>query len=212
MRKALVSLFAVAFAGACLAPTLPAQQSAVGAPGILQSGEAPEGKTLILYYSRSGNTQAACEALGKALNAELRQIKDRNSRDGGLGIIGAMLKINLGMQTDTEPEKIDVSAYENIIVSAPVWASKPGLAMKTFIENNRFDGKNVILFMTSDSFMEEKYQEKHRQLVRDSGGRVVGYFQVQACDIVDKKKVPRTKEKIVEETLKLVPQIQTTMR
>jgi flavodoxin len=172
---------------------------------------AQDGKPLIVYYSRSGNTRAACEALGKALNADIREIKDRNSRDGGLGIIGAMLKINLGMQTDTEPEKIDFSPYKTIIVSAPVWASKPGLAMKTFIENNRFDGKSVIVFMTSDSFMEEKYQEKHRQLVRNSGGTVAGYFQVQACDMVDKEKVPRTKETIVAETLKLVPDMQKAL-
>ena len=36
---------------------------------------------------------------------------------------------------------------------------------------------------------------------------MVGHFQVQAMDLVDDEKVSRTKEKIVEETLKLVPAI-----
>lgn len=168
-------------------------------------------KTLILYYSRSGNTKAACEAMGKALNVELREIQDRNSRDGSLGIIGAMLKINLGMQTDTDPEKIDFGPYKTIIVSAPVWASQPGLAMKTFIQNNRFDGKNIIVFITSDSFIEEKYQAKHKALLAESGGNVIDYFQVQATDFVNKEKVPRSKEKISEEALKLVPGIQRAL-
>jgi flavodoxin len=170
-----------------------------------------QGKALLLYYSRSGNTRAACEVLAKELNLELREIKDRNSRDSGLGIIGAMLKINLGMQTDTDPAKIDFGPYSTIIVAAPVWASKPGLAMKSFIENNRFDGKKVIIFITSDSFIEDKYQEKHRQLVQDSGGTVSGYFQVQAADLVNNEKKPRSKDKIVEEALKLAPRFRLAL-
>ncbi len=194
----------------CLPFVLAVSFFLAGASYALAGAEA-SGKILLLYYSKTGNTKAACEALGKALNADIREIKDRNSRDSGPGIIGAMLKINLGMQTDTDPEKIDFSPYKNIIVAAPVWASKLGLAMKTFIENNRFDGKDVIIFITADSFIDEKYQEKHRQLVKDSGGTVLGNFQVQATDLVNKEKVPRTKEKIVEEALKFVPQMQKSL-
>jgi flavodoxin len=197
MKKPSVLFFTIAFVFVSFAITC-AQESAPG-------------KTLIVYYSRTGNTKAACEALGKALNVELREIKDRNSRDGSLGIIGAMLKINLGLQTDTDPEKMDFSPYKNIVVAAPVWAAQPGLAMKTFIENNRFDGKNVIFFITADSFIEETYQAKHKGLLAKSGGNTNGYFQVQATDLVNKEKVPRTKEKIVEETLKLVPGMQKAL-
>ncbi|MBN2106850.1 MAG: flavodoxin family protein [Deltaproteobacteria bacterium] len=198
MKKILAMILLILFlAAACILPAF--------------AQEAPAGKTLIVYYSRSGTTKAACEVLGKALNVDLREIKDRNNREGGLGIIGAMLKINLGVQTDTDPEKVDFGPYKNIVVSAPVWASQPGLAMKTFIENNRFDGKNVVIFITSDSFIEEKYQEKHRQLVKDSGGTVAGYFQVQATDPVNGEKVPRSKDKIMQETLKLVPGLQKAL-
>jgi len=95
-----------------------------------------------------------------------------------------------------------------IIISAPIWAAKFGLAMRTFVETNRFDGKQVIVFITSDSFIEDKYQEKHRQLVTESGGTMAGYFQVQATDLVNGEKVPRSKDKIVQETMKLVPNMQ----
>jgi len=75
------------------------------------------------------------------------------------------------------------------------------------VERNSFQGKNVIIFITADSFVEENYQQKHTALIEESGGRVAGHFQVQAMDLVDDEKVSRTKEKIVEETLKLVPAI-----
>jgi len=170
--------------------------------------DAASGKTLILYYSKTGNTKAACEALQKALGADIQEIKDLNRRDTTFGAIGGMLKTLLGLHTAIEPKTVDLTPYTTVIVSAPVWAAKFGLAMRTFIETNRFDGKHVIIFITSDSFIENTYQEKHRQLVKASGGAVAGYFQVQATDLVNKEKVVRPKEKIVAETLKLVPDMQ----
>lgn len=60
-------------------------------------------KTLILYYSRSGNTRAACEALQKELGADMIEIKDRNSRAPGFGIVAGMIKTILNLKTDTDP-------------------------------------------------------------------------------------------------------------
>jgi flavodoxin len=173
--------------------------------------ESSPGKILILYYSRTGNTQAACEVLQKELGADIQEIKDLNSRDTKFGMIAGMLKTIMGMQTDIEPEFVDVESYDTLIISAPIWASKFGLAMRTFVERSNFEGKRVIIFITADSFVEEKYQQKHTALITESGGKVVGHFQVQAMDLVDDEKVARTKEVIVEETLKLVPDIKACM-
>lgn len=182
--------------GLALAGTMPAQ-AADGSPG----------KTLILYYSKTGNTRAACEALQKELGADIREIKDLNSRDTKLGAIAGMLKTLLGMHTDIDPQSVDLSPYATVIIAAPIWAAKFGLAMRTYVETNRFDNKNIIIFITADVFIEEKYQEKHKALVKQSGGNVIGYFQTQAADLVNKEKIPRTKEKIVAETLMFVPEI-----
>jgi len=165
------------------------------------------GKALILYYSHTGNTKAACEALQKELGADIQEIRDLKSRDSGLSMVGAMLKTILGMQTDIEPETVDLAPYDTIIVSAPIWAAKFGLAMRTFVERNSFEGKKVVIFITADAFVEEKYQDKHRALVEESGGTVAGHFQVHATDEVDGEKVPRSQVKMVEETLKLVPAV-----
>lgn len=166
------------------------------------------GKTLILYYSKTGNTKAACEALSRELGADIKEIKDLNSRDTKFGAIGGMLKTLLNMHTDIDPKTVDLAPYTTVIISAPIWAAKFGLAMRTFVETNRFDGKNVIIFITADGFIEEKYQEKHKTLVKESGGKVIGYFQTQATDMVDGNKVPRTKERIVEDVRKSFPEVQ----
>lgn len=177
-------------------------------PGVCS---ADSGKCLILYYSRSGNTKAACEVLQKELGADIQEIKDLNSRNG-FGMFTGMLKTFMGMQTKIEPATVDFAPYDRIIISAPIWAGKFGLAMRTFVERSSFAEKDVIIFITADSFIEEKYQRKHAALVEASDGKVAGYFQVQAADLVDGKKVPRTQEKIVEETLKLVPDIKACIQ
>jgi flavodoxin len=169
--------------------------------------ETSSDKTLMLYYSRTGNTKAACEALQKKLGADMQEIRDLNGRDSKFGMISGMLKTIIGMQTDIEPETVDFDPYDTLIISAPIWASKFGLAMRTFVERSSFEGKQIIIFITADSFVEKKYQDKHKALVEKSGGSVIGHFQVQAMDIVNDEKMPRTKEKIIEQTLKLAPAI-----
>ena len=195
-RTAAAVIIALCFAvsgGLCIA----AEQSAPG-------------KTLILYYSKTGNTRAACEALQKEIDADIQEIKDLNSRKGFWAATG-MLKIFMGMQTDIEPETVDFGSYDTLVIAAPIWAAQFGLAMRTFVQRSDFDGKRVVIFITADSFIEEKYQDKHKALVEKSGGTVIGHFQIQAADTVDGEKVPRTKEKIVEDTLKLVPAIKACM-
>lgn len=165
-------------------------------------------KALILYYSKTGNTRAACEALQKALGADITEIKDLNDRHSKLGGIAGMLITILGWHTDIEPEHVDMSSYSLVILASPIWAAKVAPAMRTFIDTNRFDERKVAIFTTSDSFLEEKYQVKIRNLVKEVGGDVMGYFQVQAQVDVGGEKVPRSKEQIVQDAIKLVPEIQ----
>ena len=81
------------------------------------------------------------------------------------------------------------------------------MAIRTLIKKNRFDGKKVAVFVTSDSGIEKKYQENCTRLVRDAGGDVVGYFQVQAMEDKGSEEIKRTKEQIEKDAVKLAPEI-----
>jgi len=67
------------------------------------SEEGINGKTLILYYSLTGNTKAGCEALQKELGASIVEIKDLKKRSGKWGffktaigsLVGKHTKLNL---------------------------------------------------------------------------------------------------------------------
>ena len=164
-------------------------------------------KTLILYYSLTGNTRAGCEALQKKLDATILEIKDLRKRSGKWGFFKTAFGSLFGRHTKIEPEKIDFTGYQNIILGSPIWTGKLSMAIRTVIDRNSFDGKKVLLYTTTNAYEKEKYKEKARKLVRKAGGNVVGYYQILAKEKVNGKKIDRTKEQIIEDTLYLVPEI-----
>ncbi len=102
-------------------------------------------KTLIVYYSRTGNTKTACEALQKELGCDIIEIRDLKNREGRWGYFTAALGSIFGTHTEIDPAASRPCAIcAAIIVGSPVWAGKPAAAIRTFIAKNRFDGKKSL--------------------------------------------------------------------
>ena len=171
------------------------------------SEEGMQGKTLILYYSLTGNTRAGCEVLQAELGADMIEIKDLRKRDGKWGFFKTAIGSLVGKHTRIEPEKVDITKYHNIILGSPIWTGRLSMAIRTLIDRNRFDWRKVIIYTTTNALEKEKYQEKSRNLVRKQGGNVVGYYQILAKEEVNGKKTDRTKEQIAEDSRAIVPEI-----
>ena len=165
------------------------------------------GKVLILYSSLTGNTKACCEALQGELQADIMEIKDVKDRSGKWGFFKTAIGSLFGSHTKIEPENPDLSSYSSIIIGSPIWTGKLSMATRTLIDKNSFAGKKVIIFTTTNAFEKEKYKEKSKDLVRNAGGDVVGYYQVVAQEEVDGEKVDRGIERMLEDTLTFVPEI-----
>jgi len=179
----------------------------INIPTASYAQESSAGKILILYYSRTGNTRMTCEALQKELNAQLIEVKDLTDRSGSWGGLTGMLNTLFNMETGIEPEHPDLSSCSNIILASPLWAGKLAPAIRTLIARNKFENKKVIIFTTGNAILDEANQEKNKALVKASGGQVVGYLQVAVQEKVNDKKVDRPKDKVLEDTVKLVPEI-----
>ena len=171
------------------------------------SQENPENKTLILYYSRTGNTKLCCEALQKELGADMIEIKDLKNRSGGWGFFTGAVGSMFDVHTDIDPVKPDLSLYKNIIIASPIWTGTLSTAIRTLIDKNQFDGKKVLLFTTTNAAEKEKYIEKGKARVAQRGAQVAGYCQVVVKKEVAGKKVDRPKQELIEDALKFVPEI-----
>ncbi len=164
-------------------------------------------KTLILYYSRTGNTKLACEALAQELSADLLEIKDGADRSGGWGFFTGAMSAVFNMQTSIQPEHPNLAPYSRIILAAPIWSGRLATATRTLIAKNRFDGKKVGLFTTTNALEKESNRDKGKATVAEAGGIAVGYWQVAVREKIDGKKIEKKPGQIVKETLALVPDI-----
>jgi flavodoxin len=171
------------------------------------SQEQSMNKPLILYYSRTGNTRLCCEVLQKALGADLLEIKDCKSRSGGWGFFTGAIGSMFNVHTAIDPLHPDLSRYRNIIIAAPIWTGTLATAIRTLIDKNRWDGKNVVLFTTTNAAEKEKYIQKSRDRAAKAGARVLGYYQVVVKKEVNGKRVDRPQQELIDATNGFVPEI-----
>lgn len=123
------------------------------------SAEGTEGKTLVVYFSATGNTERVAEMIAEATGSDLFELEpadpytdedlnynDDNSRVSQEHADESLRNVELVAAT---VEGFD--EYENIFVGYPVWWGIATWPVNTFIEANDFTGKTVIPFCTSAS-------------------------------------------------------------
>lgn len=166
----------------------------------VRATERTKNKSLIVYYSKTGNTRTACQVIQNALDADIVEIRDLTNRDSIWGIATGMLYTILGWHTDISPEYVDISAYSNIVIAFPIWAGSFPPAMRTFVETNDFRGKETVIFTTSTTSLDAVKKNAIEEIVSNSNGNVIGHSQVLAVAAVDGTEKKKTKQQIAAET------------
>ncbi|MDR1952746.1 MAG: hypothetical protein LBQ37_04465 [Elusimicrobiota bacterium] len=108
------------------------------------------GKTLIVYYSHSGNTRFVAEKLKNLINADICEIKIKGNHSifelAVKTIFRKYLKLKL-LQFDTNFP--DFSQYDTIFIGSPVYAWTIPFQLYSFLKQTDFKGKRVVPFATS---------------------------------------------------------------
>ena len=106
-------------------------------------------KTLIAYYSYSGNTRAVAEKIKKLTGGDLFEIKPVKSYPANYNDM-----INLAQkekETGYKPElteTIDLADYDTIYLGTPVWWYTFASPIRTFLSENDFSGKTIKPYCT----------------------------------------------------------------
>ena len=104
-------------------------------------------KTLVVYYSYTGNCQEIAESLTAQMEADVMRIepKDKTQEyEANNYAIGTQLLNAIKANPDDadsypaiDPVSItDLSAYQNIIIVTPLWWSQMAAIMQTYLFNN----------------------------------------------------------------------------
>jgi flavodoxin len=130
-------------------------------------------KTLIVYYSFSGNTDHVAKLWAEKLKAKgevtLQRLKPKNEITG----FGAQCRAAFTGQRARLEEGIntDVSSYDLIIIGSPVWAFAPVPAVNTYLDKvNGLNGKKAAVLLTSGSGLGVKRCFKSIRVILESKG------------------------------------------
>lgn len=111
-------------------------------------------KTLVVYYSLTGNTKQIAQIIQKKTGADIYEIKtveDMGGKENPMMHLRIRDQLKSGKYPELAGEMPDFSKYEMIFVGAPVWwytIATPGLS---FLEKADFGGKAVVPFSTQGS-------------------------------------------------------------
>ena len=134
-------------------------------------------KTLVAYFSRSGNTELMAYKIAEVTNGNILNIQSPDYKLGLKGWIQAMVDARK-MRAVLATKKFDLSTYDTIYVGSPIWLYSPAPPVFEFVRNNDFTGKTVILFNSLNSKFEQKYIDQFSDLVNAQGGRVIKHIYV----------------------------------
>lgn len=113
-------------------------------------------KTLVVYYSRTGNTRRVARRIAEDLDADREQIEDTKNRDGIMGFLKGGKDSLFRNQTELGELTKDPGDYDLVLVGTPVWAGTVCPAIRTWL--GRFCDRlnNMAFFLTTRTSGKEK--------------------------------------------------------
>ena len=141
-------------------PTTEPSESSSTAPAESEPETQPEtGKTLVVYYSASGNTERVAKDIAEAADADLFEIvptevytsDDLDWTNPDSRVSREHDDESLRDVPLTTTEVPDWDSYDTVFIGYPIWWGIAAWPVDTFVKNNDFTDKTVIPFATSSS-------------------------------------------------------------
>jgi flavodoxin len=105
-------------------------------------------RSLVVFYSRTGNSKFVAENVASELGADTEEVIDLKNRTGRLGFLKAGYDATRSKETTVEKTKKSPRNYDLIIIGTPVWNSRLTPAIRTYLKENDLSQKKIALFST----------------------------------------------------------------
>lgn len=168
-------LFSVSACAQAPASSSAASSESVPAPSSEIAAEAPaesapqqderistsDGKTLVVYFSWSGNTENMAADIAQQTGADLLKLEPADPYPEDYSATGDRAKIEV--DTNARPEIANlpesISEYDTILVGYPIWWHTAPMLIGTFLENYDLSGVDVYPFTQSASMDEGQFAQ-----------------------------------------------------
>ena len=156
---------------------------------------------LVVYYSRSGNTEAMAREVARKFNADIVKIEaGRYSLDYQGWRNAANDADDKVTMVRISPEIVNMRKYRLVFIGSPIWWYRPAPPLWTFVEKNNFKEKNVILFNTFNSRFKSEEIEKFQGEIEKKGGRLIDHIFIRRGRVYYQK----SGEQLLEESQEII--------
>lgn len=125
-------------------------------------------KTVVIVFSRSGNTHVLANHIATLHNADVKVITAEDYTLGIPGWVRALYDARSHVASIV-PEELDLQQYDTVYLGSPIWLYSPAPPIWQFAKINQFTDKHVVLFNTFNSKFEQHFIDEFESLVKHNG-------------------------------------------
>lgn len=114
-----------------------------------------EKKSLIVYYSYTGNTKKIAEEIQRETGADIVRIDTviPYSSNYDVVVTQGQEEVNSNYKPEIKEIDINIEDYDTIILGTPVWWYTFAPAINTFLSKYNMDNKEIVPFVTNGGWL-----------------------------------------------------------
>ena len=135
----------------------------------------PNRTVAVVYYSRSGHSEAAARDVARTFNAPIARILADYPLDFS-GQAKAVSDANAGELPRIEVGPIDLDPVRRLFLVSPTWMFRPATPLWAYVEQTNLTGKEIVLITTGNSRFEQPEIDSFASRVETRGGRLIHHL------------------------------------
>jgi flavodoxin len=193
-----VGLVAIPLGGAAVALMLWKDRTYVSSEPYAPRGE-PNRKVAVVYYSRSGHSEAVAREIARAFNAPIARIDAEYPRN-----VAGQRKAVRDARSEALPpirvEPLDIASAQRMFLVSPTWMFRPAPPLWAYVAQSDLAGKDVVLVLTGNSRYKQEEIDAFAAKVEARGGRLVRHVFLRRGRILWQK----SRERLLADVRELV--------
>lgn len=141
-------------------------------------------KTIILYYSYSGNNELLAEELKRRTGADTQRVFEVKRR----GFLIMLLDFIFGLRRKVKPSYLPLKDYDRVIMIAPIWWGRIASPMREFIKMERANIRNFSFITFCGAAGNQRIEQ---ELTRLLGTKPLVVTELGARDLISAHKEHR---------------------
>jgi flavodoxin len=113
-----------------------------------------QGKALVAYLTRSGNTRVIAKQISRSLNADLFEIRTAQPypEDYFEMVAQAERERASGFEPPLAALVTNIASYETVFLGFPIWGQTAPSVIRSFLSSHDLSGKTIVPFITHGGY------------------------------------------------------------